>query len=220
MGSFGWSLPPGCGTLPGEEPEDWGQDIEALLKELKGWDTGRWSWDEIDICLTGKDADLEPWGMQGFKVVSADDDGVTLACHGFKTVCGNDVCLNYPDGMSEEEQDKFRELYLDQAQEIVCGCGAAGEWDGDDWCLSVEETIKVPWVLTRKLGKPSYIRTARSCLKAVEKALSYWESEVTLCDAMLSQLSGWRDGKDKPCPEGKPDMEYSIFNPAYLGEPA
>ncbi len=217
MSKFGWSLPPGCGILPGEEPEDWGLDIDALKKALEGWDTGRWEWDKIDVCLTGKDADLEPWGQQGFRIVSADDNGVVLEVHGYKTEAGNDVCLNEPKGMSEADCDRALDLYLEQAQEIVWGIGSAGEWDGDSWGLTAQETVKVPWVLTRKLGKPSYKRTARACVKAAEKALEGWQREVVGGSNALNQLAGWRNEDDEHLPEGQPDLDGSIFNPLYWG---
>ena len=38
MGIFGWSLPPGCGTLPGEESGSYEQQIDGV------W----YAWDEDD----------------------------------------------------------------------------------------------------------------------------------------------------------------------------
>ena len=38
MGIFGWSLPPGCGTLPGEETGAYEEKIDGVC----------WAWDEDD----------------------------------------------------------------------------------------------------------------------------------------------------------------------------
>ena len=54
---------------------------EAILAELKERDTGRWRWDRIHCCVTGKDADLEPWGQQGIELVSVNATTVTFYVH-------------------------------------------------------------------------------------------------------------------------------------------
>jgi hypothetical protein len=122
--------------------EDHGYD--ALMTALKGWDTGRWDWDGIDCCLTGKYADLDPHGQQGIRIESVTEDKITFTAHIGKTFCGEPHFDISEDEISDEDYEHLREYFLDVAQEIVCDCCVAGDWSGDDWYLyeSVEGSIE------------------------------------------------------------------------------
>ena len=49
-----------------EESGAMADHIGRLEKALKPYDSGRWDYDGIQVCITGKDADLETCGQQGF----------------------------------------------------------------------------------------------------------------------------------------------------------
>ena len=195
MGIFGWSLPPGCGTLPGEEPDDWGQDMAALLQAAKEFDTGRWDWEPIHLCLTGKDADLEPWGQQGIEFVSCDEDNVHIVVHGYKTHVGTDVSLNLPPEIEndDEKYDAALEAYLDAAQAVICGNGWPGEWDGDSWYMTFREEASVPWVYADDGVTPDYPATVQACIDKANEVIAPWEKAMAADDKYLNQLAGWRD---------------------------
>ncbi len=194
----------------GLNDENWGIEFDAIEKGLKEHDTGRWDWEKITCCTTSKDADLTPWGCQGIELVSVNEDAVTVVIHGYKTFVGDDICLNEPKGYTDEQVDTARQLYLDQAELIVQGCGSAGEWDGDSWIMAFEEEVKIPWAFNEDMT-PDYDTTVKSILEAAETLISPWETEIELADGMLDQLAGWKDSKGNRCQEGEPDMHCSIF---------
>jgi len=200
MSIFGWSYPPGAADDPNapynQDSEDWGLDLAEVRTELKALSTGRWEWDKIDCCMTGKDADLEPWGDQGIELVSADEDKITCMARIMKTFAGDDVCLNTPwDLAPEAERERLEERavsqYLDAAQEIVCGCSVPGEWDGDSWVMSEAVEFSVPWVMSGDGVTPDYAATARSAALAADSALEPVVAELKLADDAMNLLAGW-----------------------------
>lgn len=180
--------------------EDWELDCDLVRHKLKDWDTGRWDWERIDCCLTGKNADLDPWGCQGLEVSRCDEDHVTVIAHAYKTFAGTDVCLNIGE-VSDDEYDKCLDAFLDQAQEVMCGCDSAGEWDGDSWIMTFEETLQVSWVIGVD-GVVNYAATAEEIVKAVQAAIKPWEDEMVLADDIMNQLAGWRDENNDSVEEG------------------
>lgn len=184
-------------------PEDYGFDL--ILAELKKHNTGRWRWDGIDCSWTGKDADLEPWGHQGCKLISVDEEHATVEVHAGKTFVGTDVCLNLPEHAEQDDEvlDQIHEIWMWQAQEIVCGCGASGEWDGDSWWMTSNHTIKVPVTLFDD-GNVDAEKTVSAIVKAAEKSLKEWEYEIGLADKMMSVLAGWKHPNHRRCKEGRP----------------
>ncbi len=190
-------------------PEDYGYD--GLLEALKKRDTGRWSYDEIDCCWTGKYADLDPHGYQGTHLDSVDDMYAYATAHIGKTFAGHDVTLNVPRWVDEEDSgetyDKVRDIFMEQAQEIVCGCSVPGDWSGDDWFLSDKVSFKVPVVLTKE-GEVDFNATADALVEEGEKALKPIEDELVLADQFMETLAGWatydKDGNATHHKEGKP----------------
>lgn len=192
--------------------EDWGYG--EILTALKKHNTGRWKYDYIDCSWTGKDADLEVFGNQGCKILCVDDEHVTVEVLAGKTFVGIDVSLNLPD---EAETDEIvfnacHEIYMEQAQEVVCGCGSSGEWDGDSWYMTHSGTIKVPVVA--KDGEIDADATALDILKESEKSLKNWEREIAIADDILNVLAGWKTGKKlRHCKPGKPgpDSVWGLY---------
>ena len=189
---------------------------EELLAVLKEYDTGRWDWDQIDCCFTGKDADLEPWGQQGISVIQITDDTVKFRVHGGKTFAGIDVSLNFPEGKGDDDDyySKALDIWAEQATMVVQGCDSDGEWTGDDWWMSFEEDAEVEWQFDEK-GEMSYDLTAKAMIQKAHEIIQPWEKEIMLADGFMDQLAGWRDAEGNPLPEGKPDMDLSVFNFAY-----
>lgn len=190
---------------PGDPPDnDMDKTYDVLLAELKKADTGRWRWDRIHCCLTGKDDDLERWGQQGIELFRASEDGITFALHFGATIVGLDVCLNLPDGTSCEDYDKAREKYLGVMYEVVCGEGIPGEWDGDSWYLHdrVEITIPCPEApdgIWEALGQLAY----EAVIKATEPEIEKWEKGLGYIHDAADMYSGWRDAKGERCEAGK-----------------
>lgn len=161
-----------------------GSDYDALLEALKGHDTGRWI---TQVTLSGKDADLDPCGQQGFDITDCNDEKIYLTGSCGKTVAGTDVCLNVPD----DEYEKAREVYLENAFEVVCGFPFAGEWSGDDWYLSDEFDLSVEWVMDDETGEPDYKATAVKVVAAFGERTKRWNEEARLMDGILDRLAGW-----------------------------
>lgn len=191
---------------PMEEPDDWGLDLNEVIKAVKEHDTGRWVWGRIHACFTGKDADLEPWGKQGIEIVTCDEDGVSIVAHGGKTFVGDDVCLNVPPEIENDHDayDKCRETYLEHAYEVICDCGWSGEWDGHSWWMSLHEEATVPWVYGEDGVTPDYVKTAQACIDKAQELIEPWEKEMAGVDEILNQLAGWNDSEGKRCEAGKP----------------
>lgn len=172
------------------------EDIKAAAAKRS---TGRWQWEKAHLTITGKDADLEPWGQQAAELVGIR--GKTLYCiaHIGKTFAGDDVCLNLTKAQERSTKafEAARDLYLEQAQEVVCGCGVAGEWSGDDWFMSEA----VPYSVRLRSTAED---TARAVAAGVERALKPAESELVAAEAILDHLSGWKDVNGKHCKEGCP----------------
>jgi hypothetical protein len=176
MGIFGWSLPPGCGTLPGEEDE---QPIDLREgKTLKGY--GR-----RDHGLNGKDADLDYGGQLVVKQAWWFEDGkITIDASGYAAI----VPREYPeDGETQEHFDR----YMDMATEVVCGGpGYSGEWDGDYWVFSnpFSLTLQLDWddSLTDEENIDAALALAYD---ALEKANAEFEREMTQLAKDINALS-------------------------------
>lgn len=222
MGIFGWSYPPGAASDPqapyNQTEDDWSMDLAALDSELKKLSTGRWEWDQIACCWTGKDADLEDHGHQGLSLTVCDEDTVHGLAHILVTVAGTDVCLNTPwddapDEVRTDLEEKALKLYLDQAENMVCGCSLPGEWDGDSWILADSAPFDVDWVMKGDGCTPDYEETAVRALEAAQKAIAPLSKEATLLGETLSMLAGWTTTSEKDinavgavlrCSAGKP----------------
>lgn len=181
----------------------------AVAAKLKERDTGRWQWDEIDCCWTGKYADLDPSGYQGLHLDSVDDEYIYATAHVGKTFVGTDVTLNVPKSVEDNEEvlDAVRDIYMEQAQETVCGCAVAGEWDGDSWFMSDSAKFKVA-IKYNKDGDPDIEAAVDALVSSGEQALAHFERELVLADQIMGQLAGWttvrRNGKTHHHKEGRP----------------
>jgi hypothetical protein len=200
----------------GINDEDWGLDLDEIKKILKTWCSGRWDWAKIDYCLTGKDADLGPWGQQGLQLLSADEDGVHFIVHGYSTVIGTDVCLNYPwDEPEGDDYYKARDCYMNQMQEFVMGAASMGEWDGDSWGMSCNEETSVPWVYLPDEVTPDYEATCHAIIAKLEEVIKPWEQEMIALDHWGNVLAGWTDDEGNCIKEGDQTPQAAW---AYKGE--
>lgn len=128
-------LPPGCGRLPGEEPEEplhWAL-AEMVAKQLKedhsDWrERGNRSVYIASDCW--KDADLDGIST-GIISVVGNDSGITVEWGWLATFCSGD-----------ERADEA-------AQEAILGCGIPGEWDCDNdgdgasWAVSGRDSFQI-----------------------------------------------------------------------------
>ena len=189
-----------------DQPDDWGLDLAEVIEAVKKHDTGRWRWEKIHACFTGKHADLDPWGMQGIQILSCNEDGVTIVAHGGKTFAGLDVCLNLPPEMDGDDEAyyKCREAFLELATEVICGTASEGEWDGESWFMTMHEEATVPWVYGEDGVTPDYEKTAQACIDKAQELIEPWEKEMADADKYMSQIAGWRDAEGNLCEVGKP----------------
>lgn len=118
MGIFGWSYPPGCNSVPGDEV---GGIILDENKTLKGYG-------KRGHGLCGKDADLNAGGqIIVHEAVWTEDGIVRCEIEGYAT-------LSPSEEWTEEQKDS--------AQETVMGSGQPGEWDGGSWVCTYKTTLK------------------------------------------------------------------------------
>ncbi len=181
--------------------EDFG--YEAVLAALKEHDTGRWQYNQIDCCLSGKDADLES-GYYGIQLKAVDDEFAYCVARMGKTVAGDDVCLNLKPEQENDEAffEKARQAYLDMMYECVCGCGYSGNWSGDDWFLDYDEEFKVPIVMDDENGTDA-VKTVAAILSEAEKVMAPFEKEMEHIELAGSQLAGWKDARGRRMKEGR-----------------
>jgi len=179
--------------LYGVDDDDCYSEVMEIIKEH---DSGRWDYDEIHCCITGKDADLEPCGQQGIELLgtsySRTEYQAKLRIHVGKTIAGTDVCLNLPNDISDEDYDKAREEYIDQATEVVCSIPFDGYWSGDDWYISDQFDITVPIKLNPEDDSVDREATWKSIYAAYEEAVLGWDKEISNADDILSCLAGWK----------------------------
>lgn len=210
MGLFGWSLPPGCGTLPGEEPE---QPIQLHEdKTLIGY--GR-----RGHGLNGKDADLDPYGQLVVKEAWWHADGtleihargyaslvpaeIDSLCEALKKFEGKDL-----DPDSDEASDAHAS-YMDYCHEVVCGDGYEGEWDGDYWVLGHDIHLKLDlqWddELTEEQNKNKALALA---YQELEKDNAEFEKAMRACNEAMDPRIYL--GYDYPLPRFYFDYAYPL----------
>lgn len=184
-------------TASGEmRPQDLPMDPvpDDLMAAIKAASSNRWRWDRIHLCITGKDADLEPHGHQGAEILGVREGKLICVAHIGKTFAGSDVSLNL---LPDQDEERATDLYMEQATEIVCGCDVAGEWDGDSWFMS----DSIPFEVSIK---PTTEETVSAVTTELEKTLAPLEKELVLADSVLRQSAGWIDENGEHCPEGSP----------------
>ena len=202
--------------------DEFGSICEDIRAELRKQNGKRWDREQIDCTITGKNADLEPWGHQGVEVVRCDDDGVHCKAHIYKFFAGYGVCLNFQPEIENDDEawEKAREAYLDQANEIVAGCAVAGEWDESDWVMDDSVDFTIPWETDDDDDEPDVARIAQTITTVAQDELIPLEQELTMADEFLEMLAGWKtisdsdSGKLVRCPEGKPGPEAAWMQAA------
>lgn len=214
MSVFGWSYPAGAANDPNapyNQNDDYDQEgATSIISALQDRSTNRWHWDRIHCCLTGKDADLESWGQQGIEFIRIVND-ITADCEahiGF-TAAGQDVCLNVPEHVVDEQCDQLLETYLDRAGDLVADGGLGwGQWDGDSWYQSEAIPFSVPIALDPSTDAVLAEATADAIIAAAEERLRPFEEAIIDLHAQLDVLAGWKTRTDSgeliACPEGQP----------------
>lgn len=159
-------------------------DVRELLNEGC---SGRWEWERIDCCITGKNADLDPCGQQGIEVVRCSDTEAECIAHVGLTVAGTDACINCDD----KDYEARLESYLEIAQEIVCSIPGGGYWSGDDWYISDEIPFKAKLYFNDddSLDKE---KTWDSIMAAFNEAVKNWDDEAIAANNALNEAAGWR----------------------------
>ena len=174
---------------------------EMTLKALKAaapeYSTRRWS--AVDVALTGKNADLEPGGAQGYDIIRVDGDTVHCTARCYCQVVGNDVCLNLPSDLDDAQYAGALEVYLEEAESIVIGSGLPGEWDGDGWALDFCATFETQ-VVRDASGGLDLEATFQALADAHGAAVAEWDEECVLMSAMLDCAAGWKDEKGNDLP--------------------
>lgn len=178
--------------------------MKELAKYLNEYCTGRCGEPDdgviASVCLTGKDADLEPGGEQWVNVRLVEG-GLEIEAHLCTTEAGIDVSLRLPEILDKwcsthwRVYERIRDEYLDQAQEAVIGAGLdGGEWDGDSWVFHHVETRIIPLDSRDPEELARYIVT-----ELAPDMLERPEREAVLMSDTLNYLAGWRtspvDGK-------------------------
>ena len=137
----------------------------ALIKAARELCTGRWQYDQIHACISGKDADLDAHGYQGIEILDVIGDQAKIRVHVGKTVCGEPT----PDAgdLSDLEYEFLREYMLENLQEIVNGCPMSGYWSGDDWFLSAEIDFNFELVLNDAGTECNFPATAQAVIDYV-----------------------------------------------------
>lgn len=166
MGIFGWSLPPGCGMLPGEEERAVQLDEDKCLKGYGKPSHG----------LCGKDADLDAGGQivvtEAFWI---EDDTVTAKVGCYATLA--------PGEEWTEEQN-------DSAQETILGSGYPGEWTGDDWILTYDTSFK--YTTKRKTEEGVIAELYRKIM--ADKGIKGFREEMAGCSAVFNEIDDQPEG--------------------------
>lgn len=186
----------GWNQLP--DGDDYGEEIESLRHRLFELSTGRWGWDEIDCCVTGKDADLEDGGEIGLHLDDLDDCRAYATAHILQTVLGTNICLNLPRWVEEDEDLRVKclEAYLDFAYEIVCD-SIPGEWDGDSWILSDSVAYHVDTVLVKDGSGIDIDATADALVNGLWKSVEGLKRTLLDTIRYIDIACGWKDAKGR-----------------------
>lgn len=173
MSMFGWSLPPGCGTLPGEEESATDLAEDSTLKGYGRRGHG----------LCGKDADLDYGGQVVVKEAWWFADGIIkVSGHAYASICPAEA---YEFG-SEPEYDE----YMECMHEVVCGCGYLGEWSDDYWVLHLDYDLKCDFEWDDAKSDEENIEAA--CSRAYDlimedKEVKAFQDEMEYCSKAMSK---------------------------------
>jgi hypothetical protein len=173
MSKFGWSLPPGCGTLPGEEEQaiDLAED-----QTLKGY--GR-----RGHGLCGKDADLDEGGQVIVNEAWWFECGtIKVSGYAYASICPED---------SDEFGNEYEyDEYMNVMQEVVSGCGYPGEWSDDYWVLRLDYELKCDfeWDDTKSDEENTEAATRRAYdLITEDKEIEDFQTEMEYCSNAMSK---------------------------------
>lgn len=184
---------------------------DAILAALKERDSGRWRWDKIDCCMTGKDGDLTDTGQQGIEFRHIHDGKVYFYVHCGITYAADDVSLNLPDGVDSETWNKALNAYLEQAQHVIRSGPGVGEWDGDGWYFS--DRLECNAGLVYHDGVFHLDATMQSIFECFDTSVEGWDREAAGVSLQLNQLAGWRNMDGTLCEPYKPTAAAWMPNP-------
>jgi len=191
--------------------------FQKLKKVLNDRNSGRWDWDVIDYCWTSKDADLEPHGHQGLSLgsVTSTHEGVTVrfTVRGGKTFVGQDVSLNVPKHVEEDDKiyQKILDIYLEHAENNVMCLSSAGEWDGDSWWMTYQDEVEVKFPIKFDEDENPE-KWAEEIIKKAQEDIKGWSDEMELGDRYQEELAGWiHEGKKCELEKPGPNSVWEIF---------
>lgn len=161
--------------------------LDQIIEKMHERSTMNSDHSEVDCWLTGKDADLEPWGEQGLQFLHTNiirgKYTVTVRLHLHKTVIGHGVCINN-DACTLGE-------YMAQASRLCCGTPYNSEWDTEDWHIfrTKDITIDIPF------EQDDWTVDADELWDRIEQethdTIHDWEVEIGRIDKELNELTGW-----------------------------
>lgn len=165
--------------------DDPGYEHADLEDAVKALDEGRNKDCFSVLSFGGKDADLEPCGCTGINAIR----GMTGVTHPKILVdVGGHKTVSHPqDWLLELPPARIEELG-DIATEIVCGCGIAGEWTGDDWSMGFNDTIRVDPVWDETVMELDYPATAQAIVKAARERCEEFSKQTRALSLMMKEL--------------------------------
>lgn len=198
-----------------QQARELAQFKDDLLAELKDRDSGRWRWDRIHCCMTGKDADLDPWGQQGIELTSVNTTWVSFYVHCGITYVGTDVSLNLPPEIEkcDYKSDKALDAYMEQAQGVVCNSPGTGSWDGDSWYFSDQITCRALVRYKAFTSDFDVTGTVDAMIEKFHQVVESWDREASGVNEILNQLAGWHNADGTKCEPGKPTCAAWMPNP-------
>jgi hypothetical protein len=124
--------------------------------------------------LNGKDADLSAGGQNKIKTAFWFEDHIEISGHRYASIVPSE-------NWTEEQKDS--------AQEMVCGCGYPGEWDGDYWIVGEDYRLNVPCEWKDYLSdKKNIDRALRFAYKAIMKDSRPFEREMAGLSAAFNEM--------------------------------
>jgi hypothetical protein len=191
MSVFGWSLPPGGGSLPGAEE----QPIDLRDGDtLKGYGGRRHG-------LCGKDADLDEGGQVIGKEAWWHEDGtIEIRCRYYATI----VPTEEYEFQADEEAEALRPVeqaaydgYMDSCSEFVAGAGYSGEWTGNDWSLGGDLHIRenFDWDDDKSEGQNVEAATDKAYDLIMDHAdVKAFQQEMAQCSQAMDKWASDRSG--------------------------
>jgi len=167
-----------------------------LMRAIADQSTGRWDWDRANLCISGKNADLDD-GSMAAEIEGVKGNLIYCVGHLGATFSGAN-CL-------ETDSEMARDAYLSAATNIICGCDKV-DWSGDDWYASFEVPFVIRQRATDELTASAIakrteevLRDAATTVAGIRKSLDDLARE---CEGYAGEETpmemGWVDSQGRP----------------------